>query len=65
MKTILLALLTNSFMGVYDSPKACQQAIFRIYETKLSMQSTDKVISRKVIQSFVESQREYVCVSQE
>lgn len=65
MKTILLALLTNSYMGVYDSPKACQAAIHKIYETKMASQVKDTALVKKVIQDQINLQREYVCVSQE
>ena len=62
MKFILLAILTNTYMGDFESQAACQRAIRSMYEVKLAMQSTDKVIGRKVVDTVVASQRESLCV---
>lgn len=62
MKFILIALITNSYLGEYDSLKACEAALRTQYTARLYPGSLDNPAVQGAIDTALKYQRDYVCL---
>ena len=62
MKFILIAVLTNTSLGEFNSIDSCNNAIRDIYSKSMYINNDNRKIINDVINTTMFYQKEYVCV---